>query len=135
MHRQYLFVYACLAPRELLRFVDDHTSGEDIALNCLVSAVTGPHSPRLAFIFLTRTGLPPIYVANRAADYGVDETGALSSREQHVSTRDDAVQLCATSLGHMPLVASSVMAAAFVEHVPRHERHPALQYVVPLEKR
>ena len=42
IHRLYFGIYACLVPRDMLRFVDAHNSGEDIAMNFIVSAITGP---------------------------------------------------------------------------------------------
>ena len=41
MHRRYTGIYSCLAPRPMLAFVDEHKNGEDIAMNFVVSSLTG----------------------------------------------------------------------------------------------
>ncbi len=41
LHIRWLALYACLAPPEILAFVDDITNCEDIAMNAVVAALTG----------------------------------------------------------------------------------------------
>lgn len=75
MKSDFLFIYTCLLPPLIHKYVDSHLNCEDIAMNMMVSGLTG---------------FPPVSVKAVVEDYGTDsgiswKPGHLQSRSQCIS--------------------------------------------------
>jgi hypothetical protein len=74
LHRNYLTLYSNDLPKSVLKYVDDHMNCEDLAMQFLISNVSG---------------LPPIYVRSDVYDVGV--LGGISTRSGHMGARSDCL--------------------------------------------
>jgi len=74
MHAEYLFAYTCLLPPRIHQYIDDHVNCEDIAINMMVTGMTGAR---------------PIAVLMHVDDFGT--TSGISLKPGHMSSRSNCV--------------------------------------------
>ena len=114
---EYLTAYTCLLPGEMQAFVDANMNCEDIALNFIISALTGK---------------PPVHVYHVTTDYGVQQVDGISTKQKHsYATRTACLNEFARILRRNPLTpaAGTMHAYRGDEHIA--DAHPALVYEAP----
>ena len=74
MNSEFLYLYTCLLPSKIHQYVDSQMNCEDIALNLMVSGLTGS---------------PPVLVQASIEDYGT--TSGISGRQDHLKNRSKCV--------------------------------------------
>ncbi len=77
MHAEYLYAYTCLLPSKIHRYIDSIVNCEDIAMNLLVTGMTGAK---------------PVAVMTHVDDFGT--TSGISIKPGHVDSRSE----CTTKL-------------------------------------
>ena len=70
MSSEYLYDYTCLLPTSIHRYIDEHVNCEDIAMNLMVSGMTGSK---------------PVAVMLKVDDFGT--TSGISVKQGHLSNR------------------------------------------------
>lgn len=74
MLSDYLYDYTCLLPPKIHQYIDDHLNCEDIAMNLLVSGLTGSK---------------PVAVMTHVDDFGT--TSGISTKAGHMSSRSNCM--------------------------------------------
>lgn len=72
---EFLYIYTCLLPPRIHRYIDDHMNCEDIAMNLLVSGTTGSK--------------PSAVMMPRVDDFGT--TSGISGKDGHLNSRSQCV--------------------------------------------
>ncbi|OIR58147.1 MAG: glycosyl transferase, families GT8 + GT64 [Amphiamblys sp. WSBS2006] len=83
---EYLYIYTCLFPSKILEYVDENKNCEDIAINMLITGMTGS---------------APVAVMTPSDDFGTAK--GISTKHGHLAARSKCITRFAEILGQNPL--------------------------------